>query len=303
MLLTELISQFKKLTVDKSREKPILDVITKLEECAVLNEIKTSDLEEPRKLLNQLTNKTPTKANEILNNLVFNTLLALAQLAPLNDEDPINLEEINANDAVFISTGYQFSLTNLINWHKHRPLRDDEEEKVLLDPTTNIAFAKKDMEHIWTIAKQRKIVLDDKASVPTPLNIEQRIRNLATPHNFFTPKPFESTTDFFITCVAPITIPITFGLIALLATATVLVVTPVSIGSLLASRGAGLLQKPDAQESAFNVATKTAEVTSYASLLALSALAIGIIAPLPAQINMVYRSAITLHHTIAPPSI
>jgi hypothetical protein len=99
----------------------------------------------------------------------YNTLLLLAELKPINDEDPSSMEKIKDDDKVFISTGFQFDIKQLITWHNTRSARarkaaSDPPEitsKWLLHPVTNQRFCSRDMAHIRRVAEGKGIEIND----------------------------------------------------------------------------------------------------------------------------------------------
>lgn len=113
-------------------------------------------------------------------------LLRLAEIMPLNATDPILFEDIEIDDKVFIASGNQFSLSNLIRWHNSRsPGRKDrnlfrgDHNKFLLNPLTNQPFELKDEEHILQIAEQRGLQILNFISMVNyqePHQIEQHLR-------------------------------------------------------------------------------------------------------------------------------
>lgn len=98
------------------------------------------------------------------NEFVHPALLYLAVLCPLNDDDPITREKIELDDRVVVSTGYQFSLTNLIAYHNNRyyrgsALNELDNNKWLLNPITNERFDEIDTLHIKNAAEAKGILI------------------------------------------------------------------------------------------------------------------------------------------------
>ena len=130
-------------------------------------------IEAIRKRLKVLLHINIKKEGRSLADVVFNTLLDIAKLKPLNIEDPISREDILIEDSIFISTGHQYSITHLIRFHNTRAprfaLNETIHDKWLIDPMTNIKFSTPDSEHIKSIATNKGIVIDNlKTNRPSP---------------------------------------------------------------------------------------------------------------------------------------
>jgi len=98
-----------------------------------------------------------------LSDAAYNALLALAEYSPINDKDPILQDQIDPDSRVFVSSGYQFDIKKLIEYHQSREfravLRETEDKKWLLNPFTNDKFSLRDAEHILRVAKQKDITI------------------------------------------------------------------------------------------------------------------------------------------------
>lgn len=114
----------------------------------------TQLIEEARKKLKILYSKANIKKEgKSLAQIAHMGLLALAEIKPINDVDPITQDVIAASDKVVASTGHQFSLTNLVEYHNNRDyrgsqLQEQHNSKWLLNPITNTKFDPMDVEHI-----------------------------------------------------------------------------------------------------------------------------------------------------------
>lgn len=91
-------------------------------------------------------------------NVLYQVLISLTKLRPVNTEDYITQEAIPIERAVvFVSTGQQFDLDLLIDYHEARgykwdPLRETDTCKWLLNPATNLPFSQRDTRHIQEAA-------------------------------------------------------------------------------------------------------------------------------------------------------
>tara|TARA_R110000868_G_scaffold163565_2_gene395822 strand:+ start:397 stop:1560 length:1164 start_codon:yes stop_codon:yes gene_type:complete len=114
--------------------------------------------------LNNPHNTSEVQYGVYLTDAIYDALLALAELAPLNTEDPVSMQCIPKNKAVFISTGHQFNIDILIDYHNARTSRQELREerdnyKRLLNPLTNAPFSYQDSAHIQNVAKQHRHVI------------------------------------------------------------------------------------------------------------------------------------------------
>ncbi len=102
-----------------------------------------------------------------LANTAHLTLLTLAELKPLNTEDPVTFEEIDPNDkdCVFVSTGHKCSIKSLANHHNTRKpseqFNDTAENKYLVNFNTNTVFDTFDTIHIMAQAKANGVAFEN----------------------------------------------------------------------------------------------------------------------------------------------
>ncbi len=148
----DVISSLQNLSVNKEmdalRKKLILLSKSKIQKESKTEESKSEE-------------KSPSLAEA-----AYDVLLALAELHPLNDIDPITQDTIETKDKVFVSTGHQFSLSNLIEYHNSRSYRgsslgENHASKWLLNPLTNQKFDSDDVRHIVAIAKEKNITINN----------------------------------------------------------------------------------------------------------------------------------------------
>lgn len=149
-----------------SDKENISKIIEGLQTLKSPNDASDSVIEDLRKgLKNFLSQRNVKKDNISLADAAYDGLLALAEFKPLNKEDLITLLEIPKEDKIFVSTGHQFSLTNLIHYHHTRDYRSNLGEtyqsKWLLNPFNNLQFDSIDIAHINTIAKERGITIEN----------------------------------------------------------------------------------------------------------------------------------------------
>lgn len=141
-----------------------------------------------------LTKLLTNSDNSDLKQTIYDFLLVLAESFPINLDDPISSDAINAGDEVFISSGNQFSLSNLVKWHNTRDyrgssLRERPKEKYLLNPLTNQSFSELDRDHIIKIAKEKQIEIKDlivneadrPSNINSPVNSYQNMFQLLSP--------------------------------------------------------------------------------------------------------------------------
>lgn len=98
-----------------------------------------------------------------LGDICHNVLLKLARLSPLNTEDPSTLEPIASQSRVFVSTGHQYDIHQLINYHNHRDPRGNEEEKNYkssLNLSLNMPFSYRDSTHIQEVAAEKQVIVN-----------------------------------------------------------------------------------------------------------------------------------------------
>lgn len=93
----------------------------------------------------------------------YDTLLALAELKPLNEKDLISLESIDEANKIYTSSGHQYDINSLMNYHQTRSLRyslkEHANKKLLLDPSTNLPFSERDVQHIQAVAKKKGLTV------------------------------------------------------------------------------------------------------------------------------------------------
>lgn len=104
------------------------------------------------------------KASEKTKTIVHQAALAVAEVHPVNKQDPITLEEIdlseeNRKKLVFTSSGHALNPKDIKEFHQTRPPRQGEraaeDTKDLVNPLTNEAFSELDAKHIQEIAQQQ----------------------------------------------------------------------------------------------------------------------------------------------------
>ena len=105
-------------------------------------------------------------ANVSIMDAAYSALLTIAELCPLNSEDVIALTDtIDPKNLVVVSTGHQFDIKSLINYHNQgsykSSLGETEGNKSLVNPITNQLFSKKDADHIIFVARQKGIAILD----------------------------------------------------------------------------------------------------------------------------------------------
>ena len=103
------------------------------------------------------------KEGNSLSDGAYDTLLALAEFKPLNEKDPISLETIDESSKIYTSSGHQYDINSLINYHQTRLLRyslkEHANKKILLDPSTNLPFSERDGQHIQAVANQKGLTV------------------------------------------------------------------------------------------------------------------------------------------------
>ncbi len=126
-------------------------IITDLESLAAGdNKYRRQHVSSLRKRLQAFLSRKDIKRHNLsLSDAVYDSLLALAELEPENS--------INADDArkVYVSTGHQFDIYKLVNFHNARPFDSkfgDSSTKALINPLTNEKFSPEDVAHIQAVA-------------------------------------------------------------------------------------------------------------------------------------------------------
>ena len=164
-----------------SDQKDIPKIVKDLQNVQALSPDQVSDtvIEDLRKELKGfLSQKNIKKDNGSLADAAYDGLLALAEFKPINEEDLITQIQIQKEDKVFVSTGHQFSLINLIHYHNARgPLGittgETSQSKWLVNPM-NVKFEPMDVAHISAIAKERGITIENlKPEALAPQGVAQ----------------------------------------------------------------------------------------------------------------------------------
>ena len=92
-------------------------------------------------------------------------LLLLAEYSPLNVDSLTTFDRIEPEDAIFIASGQQYSLTEIVGFHYRRPyqgeLKETPNSKWLMDPLTNEKFSSLDAAHIIEVAMFREFKIED----------------------------------------------------------------------------------------------------------------------------------------------
>lgn len=113
-------------------------------------------------------------ANVSIMDAAYSALLTIAELCPLNNEDVITqADTIDPKNLVVVSTGHQFNIESLINYHNRRGYKfgDTAGNKLLMNPITNQPFSKKDVDHIMLVARQKGIeILNARVEVSQPIH-------------------------------------------------------------------------------------------------------------------------------------
>ncbi len=143
--------------------------------------------------------------------LIHRHLVDLAKNHPLNKDDPIMLTPIDEDDKVVVSTGHQFDINSLIEFHNTRSYREidrglPERDKALINSITNSAFSDFVAKIIADFAKEKELVIknfnlsvvNDNYTSNYHEQIEHElnnnaINNLSTSsnsNNYLSPEPF-----------------------------------------------------------------------------------------------------------------
>ena len=130
----------------------------------------------------QSKEKKDKQKNSTFHRTIYKALSALAEFRSINSTDPITMDVIASGDRVVVSTGHQFSISALIEYHNARIPRDSLDEtttnKWLLNPLDNDKFDYIDVVHIKTFAKQKSIKIQH-------LNPESFLQNARSSHGRF----------------------------------------------------------------------------------------------------------------------
>lgn len=157
------------LRIDRIREE--LKVIYK----APKGGITTIGMEHIRILIQRLYPEFEN--NKEISHALHTSLIAIAGVSPINELDPITSSPIRKKNQIVISTGHQFDLEKLIEFHNTRPLRTEEREKQLINPITNLPVSRLDADHIRNESKKKSLNIGDGT-------FQQTIRHH---HSFFKP--------------------------------------------------------------------------------------------------------------------
>jgi hypothetical protein len=147
----------------------ILEALKALEK---MSKVEDGSLISLRNQLNTvLADNNSASVNNNNNNLsfadvVYNISLGLAAFRSINDNDPVTQCEISKDNCVFVSTGHQFDIRALIQYHNGRgyrgsALNESPSSKWLLNPFTNKPFSLRDVIHIQAVAEQKGIKIQD----------------------------------------------------------------------------------------------------------------------------------------------
>jgi hypothetical protein len=159
------------LLVAVLKQKPRL--FKEVIECSpnIIQDLNIDQINLLRKALNQVLSESDEGKHPICDTmlcaeLAYNCLLKLAELSPINNDDHYIQKETKGSEKIFVSTGHQFDIHKLIQYHNMRiPLPSENGEKKLLNPITLKPFSLKDTQHIHTIAKKSHIKLKDFSTV------------------------------------------------------------------------------------------------------------------------------------------
>ncbi len=118
------------------------------------------DPTELRKELITLYLRAKAANHQPLVNATHNFLIALAEIAPINQDLNISLEH-----RVVIASGEQFNINDLIQFHTERKAIVEKGEtknsKHLIHPVTKQEFSTEDLAHIQQIAREKNIEIPD----------------------------------------------------------------------------------------------------------------------------------------------
>lgn len=148
-----------------SEREGISEILTTLHLLAMPGDV-DGRMEFLRKELNQIlldpnNNNITTEDGLSLAEVAHNTLISSAEFRPINPKDPILWDPIEEENRVLVSTGYQYDLRPLIQFHYTRAYRRRLGEgwfcvrKYLINPLTNEPFSLRDVVHIRNIANQK----------------------------------------------------------------------------------------------------------------------------------------------------
>lgn len=174
--IVDVISEIEKLPIFTNKEL----ILDKLRSMKSPDENFNADIEFLRREFDNIVNDANITNIELenlsLTDTAYRALLALADHYPTNDIDPMTLEEFDEEDRVNISTGQQFNIITLIDYHNARAyrgtgypgekyqndfFRETDKQKFLCNPLTNLPFSILDEQHIIEVAQQKNITIPD----------------------------------------------------------------------------------------------------------------------------------------------
>jgi len=169
MVMPSIPESIEQLSKFEEREdvSTILSEISNLETSTEIDEATSESLRSKlSKILSDDTTESVKKDSLSLADAAYNALLALAELKPINEEDPILLTEIAPGDRVVVSTGHQFDIKSLIKYHDTRDYRgstlhETSVSKWLINPITNAMFSARDVAHIQSTAATKGILIQN----------------------------------------------------------------------------------------------------------------------------------------------
>ena len=113
-----------------------------------------------RSFFNYGRNKDITASALTVFDAVYNTLIALAEFKPLNDTDPITFDKIKDKNKIFTSTGHQYDINTLIDFHNQRPIGGTDfhasrNNSLILNININQPFSPRDVAHIESFIQKK----------------------------------------------------------------------------------------------------------------------------------------------------
>lgn len=138
------------------------------------------------RILSQYENDKSDIVTENDLNQAYEDVLFLTEFKPINEEDPILLCEIEEDHKIVLSTGHQFDIYALIQYHNSRSyqgltLGEQHEQRWLINPLTNQKFSLRDAHRIQAMAKNKNIeiqYLKNEIKLPESLAIVPTSSNL-----------------------------------------------------------------------------------------------------------------------------
>jgi len=123
-----------------------LPSMLRLRKAKKMDEIDDEDVinirnEMQRILKNIYTFKNNKNSARLIEEILYQFLLTLSELRPINLNDPITFDEIDPADVVYISTGHQFDIYQI--------------ERLNRNVFTGCAFSLKDRKHIESVIKSK----------------------------------------------------------------------------------------------------------------------------------------------------